>query len=197
MNAELTRLGIPDDVQALFKIESPTFDYGDSKEVFRQNLHYVPSSRNLWIAGSPEASDILITRSAMECIAYLSLNFSRIKNPENLCFIAIGNRPVRTQMVWVAKRFAKRKTTLIFENDLIGRVTDIAIAAWLRNHHVQLQWNGNLVCVNHRLHSVAFAETDLGLNGFELAFGIRTGIRTRKSRYFPTYLDQLKHDNYK
>lgn len=194
MNEVLTRLGVPVEVQALFNIAEPVFDYGDCKEVFAKDFHFVPASQNIWMAGNNAATDVLIARSAMECVAYLTLNALKYRNPEKLCFIALGNRPTTGQLNWVGKNYRKRKFTLLFEADLAGRVTDIFVAAGLKALPVKFQWTGQLVKITHKTRCVLFKEDELTLNTFEQAFSTRMAIRTRKRYKYPTFLDQLRYD---
>ncbi|WP_454801345.1 hypothetical protein [Mucilaginibacter phyllosphaerae] len=187
-------LGVPPEVQSLFNLKEAVFDYNDSVETYSPESFFVPSSRNLWIAGNESAPEVLISRSAMECIAFLSLNLVKYRNPDKLCFIALGNRPANGQLNWIRDNFKKRKYTLLFEDDLAGRATDVVVAAGLKSHSVKLRWLGETVEVACKNRSVKFSADQFSLNAFELAFSIRTGIRTRKSILYSTFLDQLRYD---
>ncbi|QEM07245.1 hypothetical protein DIU31_028480 [Mucilaginibacter rubeus] len=190
----LNALGVPLEVQRLFNLRDAVFDYGDSVETYTPASFFIPASRNLWIAGNESATEVLISRSAMDCIAFLSLNLVKYRQPEKLCFIGLGNRPANGQLNWIRDNFKKRKYTLLFEDDLAGRATDIVVAAGLKSHPIRLQWLGETVVVACKNRSVKFPVDQLSLNTFELAFSIRTGIRTRKPIHYSTFLDQLRYD---
>lgn len=194
MCGTLNTLGVPLQVQKLFNLRETVFDYGDSMEVFNPPAHHVPSSRNIWIAGNDSATEVLIGRSAMDCIAFLSLNLIKYRYPGKLCFIALGNRPLIGQLHWIRSQFIKRKFTLLFEDDLAGRATDIVVMAGLKAHPVGLHWSDASVAITCKGRSIRFSPEQLSLNAFELAFAMRTGVRTRKPIYYPTFLDQMRYD---
>jgi len=193
MSDKLILLGIPSRLQVLFDLRSAVFSYGDSKETFCLSAHLVPSSRNLWIAGNESAREVLIGRSAMEIIAFLSLNLQRYPQPEKLCLIALGNRPGIGQLNWIRKHFKRRKFTLLFEDDLTGRATDVVVAAGLRMRSIYLLWSVQGIMVSCNNRSVRFRPDELSLNNFELAFSIRTGVRARKAKKNTTFLNQLRY----
>jgi hypothetical protein len=195
MSDELTLLGIPSTLQMLFDLRRAVFSYGDSEETFCLSAHFVPSSRNIWIAGNESAREVLIGRSAMEIIAFLSLNLQRYPQPEKLCLIALGNRPGIGQLNWIRKHFKRRKFTLLFEDDLTGRATDIVVAAGLRMQSIYSVWSVRGIIVSCNNRSIRFRPEKLSLNNFELAFSIRTGVRTRKAKKYITFLNQLKYAN--
>jgi len=192
MNPILTELGVPEAVQAFFKTEELHFSYGDNFECFGTGLHRVPTTRNLWLAGNDLTREVIITSGAMEAIAYTTINQHRYRRLENLAFIAVGNLPDMAQLTWIRTNYPKRKFTLVFSNDLLGRLTDIKVGAGLRNHAVRFTKSGGGIVIYYHDKTLAFDHDTVSLNTFEQAAGIRTGIRTAKAQSFETYLDQLK-----
>ncbi|MES2108727.1 MAG: hypothetical protein V4577_08275 [Bacteroidota bacterium] len=190
----LTELGVSKELQAFFNITEPLFNYGNDLEYFGSGIHFIPTTSNLWVAGNDMATELVITSSAMEAIAYLSLNTYRYPVTETICFIAIGNLPHAAQLNWIRVNRQKRKITLVFGNDLLGRLTDIAVACGLCNKAVRLCWSDGGVEVFANGKQFKADPELLTLNNFEKAAGVRTGIRTRKPIRHDTFLEQLKHD---
>jgi hypothetical protein len=195
MHQQLTKLGVPSELQAYFDLRELRFNYGDEQEVFGPGFHLVPLTSDLWMTGSYPATELIITSSAMEAIAYMALNAWRHPPDGSLSFIALGLRPQPEQLLWINRYCLKRKITLVFPNDLCGRLADIVIAAGIRNKQVRPVWkDGN---VRLTMKNVAFdlLPEKISLNTFEKTCALRTGIRTRKPGRFNTFLDQLQHDN--
>jgi hypothetical protein len=194
MNTLLAELGVSEELQAFFNISELIFEYGCDREYYGKNGHFIPTTPHLWVAGNDSASELVITPSVMESIAYLSLNASRYPVLSSLRIIATGNLPHTGQLDWIRANCQKRKITLVFGGDLLGRLADITVACGIRNKPVRLRWSGDQV--NVKANGVTFdadPET-LTLNVFEKITAIRTAVRTRKAIRFNTFLEQLKND---
>jgi len=195
MNDLLTGLGISAEIQALFCISADLrFSYGDDFEHYGEGFHKVPTTANLWMAGSDTAREIVITHSAMEAIAFLSVNRRKYRYPAQLAFIAVGNRLHPDQITYIRQRFPKRRFTLAFGNDLIGRITDVKIAAGILDKPLRIYHVSHRTLVQNIDRMIIFDDEKLSLSAFMKAFGFRPPVRTRKSLKALTYLDQLKND---
>ena len=195
MNAYLTRLGVPKEIQAFFKTGAELFfDYGDCQEHFAEGFHKIPTTRNLWLAGNDMAMEVIISYSAMEAIAFLTTNRIRYPRLEQLACIAIGNRLHAEQTDWIRKNFRVRKFTLVFSKDLPGHITDIKLAAALQNSHIRVAYAQHNVIIYRQDQIRIFEDDQVSLHQFKLAFGIRGSVRTRKPTQTATYLEHLKHD---
>ncbi|SHM92455.1 hypothetical protein [Mucilaginibacter sp. OK098] len=194
MNDYLTRLGVPPKIQQFFAVEEPIFDFGNETEYFSDTIHRVPTTSNLWMAGDQFARQLIITFSAMEAIAFLTLNQTAYQNFNDILFIATGARIGNGQLSWIRLNLKGREFTMAFGNDLIGRITDIKVATAIRNKAVRLTFQeGNVIAWLKEKKSV-FEEDKLSLHAFETTFGIRTMIRTCKPLNHLTFLDELKYD---
>jgi len=194
MNEQLTRLGVPQALQAWFDCrEKAEFDYGGAKEIFTDELHKVPTTANLWLAGSRSASEVVITYSAMEAIAFLTLHADHYPRPDALSFIATGNLPSMGQLLWIRRQFKKRKFTLVFGSGLLGTLTDIKVAAGLKGHGTRIMLLDDQVRIQMKAHSYLIPVQQISLYAFEKAAGLRTGIRTRKPNAVGDFLDQLRN----
>lgn len=191
MNRLLTELGVPNDLQALFNNSDCLFDFGDSHEHFGEGFHRIPTSQNVWRMSRDSATDVVITHSAMEAIAYITLNRYLHPSLDNIAFVALGNYPHAMQMNWIRETFKKRKITLVFGNCILGILADIRVVAGLRSLPLRMQIDGNCIRLQCKDRTHKIDQSALSLYLFENAFGIRSGIKTSKPKEHLTYLDQL------
>lgn len=195
MNALLTRLGVPPEIQAFFcATDRLLFNYGYQQEHYGEGFHTVPSTPNLWVAGSNYATQVIIAHSAMELMAFITMNRHRCPRLEQLAFIAIGNRLYAEQAIWIRKNYPGRKFTLVFGNDLIGHLTDIKLTAGIKNIAIRVFHSGNEIIIYRGDLLKAFSQDEISLHAFQQAFSIRPRFSTRKPVQSLTFLDQLKYD---
>ncbi|MBS7565579.1 hypothetical protein KHS38_14290 [Mucilaginibacter sp. Bleaf8] len=195
MIAALDHLGVPPEMQAYFNLNELVFHYGTDTEEFGNGFHKVPTTGNLWLAGPDVASEVVITNSAMEAIAFLTLQRPRYPKLDHVAFIAIGNQLQPGQVDWISRHFPKRKFTLVFGNDLVGNMTDIKLATGLKGMRFRLLHVRHQTMIMNIEKLEIFEDSKITLSVFERAFGLRTGIRTRKPILHSSYLNQLQHDN--
>jgi hypothetical protein len=195
MNRILTGLGLPLEVQAFFNVSSDlSFNYGDQLECYEDGIHVVPSTQNLWLAGSQNATHLIISYSVMEMMAFITLNRHRYPRLENLAFIAIGNRLHTEQGDWIRQSFPGRKIILVFGKDLIGHLTDIKITAAIKNIAVRVLYINTEIHLYKDKTLCVFNQEQVSLHAFQEAFSIRPRFRTAKPVHSLTFLDQLKYD---
>lgn len=192
MNAYLTQLGVPPRLQTFFTAEELHFDYGNELEHVSATCHRVPTTSMLWTAGSPLAKEVIITFSVMEAIAFMTINQWAFQQLDNLLFVATGNRIHTGQMKWIRDNLKQRAFTLVFGDDLVGRLTDVKVALAIRNKEVKLEAQHGLILARLKQKAAAFEEDHFSLSVFEKEFGIRTRVRTRKPVHHLTFYDQLK-----
>jgi hypothetical protein len=195
MNAVLERLGIPPEIQAFFNASTDLlFSYGDQQEHFGEGFHKVPSTANIWLAGADNATHVIITCSVMEAMAFITLNRHRYPRLEQLAIIAVGTRLHFEQADWMRRNFPKRKFTLVFGKDLIGHITDIKVAAALKNRAIRVFYSGNEIIIYQGETAYVFNQEQISLHAFQEASGLRPRFRTAKPVQSLTFLDQLKYD---
>jgi hypothetical protein len=102
------------------------------------DFHIVPSTQNLWFAGTQNATHLIITYSVMEAMAFITFNRHRFPRLEQLAFIAIGNKLHAEQGDWIRQSFPGRKVILVFGKDLVGHITDIKLAAAIKNIPIRI-----------------------------------------------------------
>ena len=197
MNDLLNRLGVPSDIQAFFNTQADlSFPFGDDAEHFGANFHRIPTTGNLWLAGNQNASEVIVTYSAMEAIAFMTANRQRYPNPGKLAFIAIGNKLQDKQISWISRNFARAKFTMVFGNDLLGQITCIKLGAGLKKMPLRIQHHNGKVSIHCKDKFRTFDENRITYNAFQLAFAFRWKIRTRRSAKSLTYLEQLINDTH-
>ncbi|RFZ85268.1 hypothetical protein DYU05_06620 [Mucilaginibacter terrenus] len=195
MHMLLDKLGVSPELQAFFDANELCFNYGVEEEIYGADFHHVPVTRDLWMAGNNPATELIVTSSAMEAIAYMTVNAWRHPSPAGLSFIAVGLRPQAEQLHWIGKYCLKRKITLVFPNDVCGKITDIIIAAGVRQKAVKPRWKNDKVDLLMGGLIIELPVDKISLNFFEKAASLRTGIKTLKPKRFNTFLDQLHDDS--
>ncbi|MEZ2338430.1 hypothetical protein AB6735_22470 [Mucilaginibacter sp. RCC_168] len=197
MNALLTRLGVSPEIQAFFNIGGELlFHYGDTREHYGEGFHKIPTTKNLWVAGNEAAHEVIVSYSAMELIAFITINRSRYANLEQLAFIAIGNQLLKDQVDWIRQTYPKRRFTLLFGKDELGHLTDIKLAAGIQNTAIHIYYirQSGQVTIDRKGKLIIFEYGQVSLNSYKRAFHIRGRIRTRKPTKSLTFLDQLKYE---
>jgi hypothetical protein len=192
----LEELGVPGELQALFNTPDCIFDFGDSYEHFGKDFHKVPTTQNIWHVARDAVTDVIVTHSAMEALAYVTLNRHLYRTIDGVACVAIGNYPHNLQTRWIRETFRRRKITLVFGNCILGILADIKVATGLRALPVKMHLSEGMIQIECKGTSHGFDQDTLSLHVFEKAFGIRCGIRTRKPKKYITYLDELTaHEN--
>ncbi|SDE36007.1 hypothetical protein SAMN05216464_105344 [Mucilaginibacter pineti] len=199
MHPYLIRLGVPLAVQDFFSPYWQTdtggnllFNYRDSFEHYGMAYHKVPASAHFWTAGDPFLSrELIVTGSAIEAIAYLTLHPNHIRN--NCVCVATGARLNMQQLYWIRQNAKGKSCTLVFENSPLGHIADLKMAAGIKGVPVAVFTEPeNSLRIRFRMKDYRFNAEQFTLSRFERACGFRFGLRTAKSKTAITFLDQLK-----
>jgi hypothetical protein len=190
MHPFLTRLGVAPAVQQFFEpyytagdTGNLVFEYGDEAEHFGFAFHRVPAS-GLWQAGNSNAALIryvFLCDSAMEAISFFSFHFHAFPQPAQCLFMA-GELQV----------FPGKTCSLVFSNDLLGRVRDLKTAAALGRQPLAISLSEETVLVRFRQKTYEIPQDQFSLSVFEKLSGFRFGIRVCKPKNAACWLDQLK-----
>lgn len=191
MSALLQKLGVPRNVRLFFEpyLEalpdgSLTFPFGNAAEQFDITFHLMPTATDPWIAGSGPL--LFYSHSAMEAIAFLSLNNQRFPDLSLLRFVAIGYHLPQLP------RLAYHKCALLFGSDTLGKLWDIRAAVQLCGKQVNVSYSQERYYFKLPDRSIILSEDRLSLQSFERAAGLRSGIRTYKpAKPYPTFLQLL------
>ncbi|EHQ26483.1 hypothetical protein Mucpa_2353 [Mucilaginibacter paludis DSM 18603] len=201
MHPFLTRLGVSAEIQAFFQESCMVdvkgnllFSYGDSTETYGLAFHRVPASGGIWLAGNSDYNlirQVFVCRSAMDAIAFLSLNYKAFPDFDQLFFVATGLRPCRAQLDWIVANFPHRKIGLLFGNDLLDKITDLKVAAGLHSLFLSVTLSGDTVNVRFLYRDYRFTTDRFSLNQFEKQSGQRFRCRTVKPRRAVSWANQL------
>ncbi|MBT2560140.1 hypothetical protein J7E50_02755 [Pedobacter sp. ISL-68] len=203
MHPFFTKLGVPQEIQHFLTGHYQTdqggnlvFPYADGIEHFGFSFHLVPASGNFWMAGISDrqlSRHVIIGHSAMELIAFLTLNFHLFRRLENLLLLATGSGITASHLNWIAAHLPGRSYSLVFGNDLLGRAADLKVAAGIRGIPVAISIPvSSEVNVRFRCRNYSFDQQRFSLHAFEKASGYRFGMRTYKAKRSLSFLSQLE-----
>ncbi|MBS1527758.1 MAG: hypothetical protein JST19_19090 [Bacteroidetes bacterium] len=130
---------------------------------------------------------VLVCSNVSDAEAYLSIFHTRF-DLHAVRFIALGNCIPKTLTL------PKAKITLLFDNDLLGKLWDIKIACLIRKKTVSISYDRQFIFQLSDRQCRLNAE-QVSLSAFEKNAGIRTGIKTAKGKGHTTFLQQLIHDS--
>jgi len=197
MAALLEKLGVPRNVRLFFepyytlcRDGSLRFSFGEDFEHFGNHYHRVPLGGGSWIAG--EGPKTMLSFSAMEAIAFLTLQAHRFPDLRALRFMALGCQ------ISDVKITSGTPIGLIFGNDNLGRLADIAAAARLRGWPCPVRFDHPNFLFAAASREFEIRPELLSLRAFELKAGLRSGLRTYKPpKYYNSFLQQLlnSHEN--
>lgn len=161
------------------------FNYGRSAVESRTTRsHIIPSTNELWLAGATYPNlitDLYIGNSALELICFASQRPQHlIMHPEQQAFAALGLLPAASQVQLLKALFPFARWHLLFGPDLLGRIADAGVAAWYKGYPVSFRVDDSRVCLKFRGKAFYFDQSIFSLHRFEIATGLRSGIRTHK-----------------
>jgi hypothetical protein len=205
MHPYLTRLGISPEVQEYFRpfyfsddSGNLLFNYGDGQEHYGFAFHHIPVSDHFWMAGNLEllqVRHVILSDSALDALSWLNKKAIFLSGLDNLLFLSVGAGIRQSHLHWISKQLNGKACTLIFSNDLLGRIADLKLAAVLRKHPVNVYIDGNeQVIISFRSRTHYFGQDSFSLNAFEKAAKYRFGICTDKPKNHLTFFDELKAD---
>ncbi|MEJ2880375.1 hypothetical protein [Pedobacter sp. GR22-6] len=126
-------------------------------------------------------SHLILAPSETAAMEFLALQRHSFSDPERLWFFYYGSQPNEAQFNPMMKCHDKKKIILLHEDDLLGRVSAIKIACWLKKRAVKITYqSGETIRLEYRDKRYDFPEHQLSLNRFEKCSGFRSQIRTYK-----------------
>lgn len=128
-----------------------------------------------------QASYILFCLSLKHSTTFLYNHHSSFPDSRRLLCISLGFLLQRTHLQAFIPCLKNKKIILLMPDDLLGRIADIKIAAWLRNQNIQLtHCHAGMVRIAYKNKTYHFPEHKISLSAFEKASGFRSKIRTYK-----------------
>ena len=128
----------------------------------------------------------------MEAIAWLHIHFPAFAKIDNLLFISAGNKPGPEHFRWLTGKTKSRHISLLFGDDLLGKVCDLKTAAALHSQPAAVSVVDGQVTVNFQNTNYTFCYYTFSLNAFEKASNYYFKLRTLKPKGYNTWLDLLK-----
>jgi hypothetical protein len=202
MHSFLTRLGVDMQVQQFFEpffrtdhLGNLLFEYGDGVEHFGFSFHKVPVSQNFWMAGNRNFSQIrqvVICASAMEAVSWLKNKQTAFSNWDGLLMLSIGAAARPVHLRWLTQNLRNKEFRLVFGRDLLGRLTDLKLAAAIRGCPLEIHIENEQVVICFRSRHFSFSQEVFSLSAFEHAAKYRFGISADKPKDFDSYFDLLK-----
>jgi hypothetical protein len=188
----LDKLGIHAKVQAFFKphftVQKNTilFPYENDYEHAGPDFHRIPITEDRWTAGEPAlATQLIISGSAMDAIAWLNQNHIRFRNLDALYFLVMGAVPF-------PMLYATLKTIhLIFSKDPTGALCDLKLASYIRNKPLKVTHHKNYYQI--QFENEQFELNKLSLNALEKTTGYNFRIRTHKPKNANTFYEELRN----
>jgi len=203
MHAYFTRLGIRPEVQDFFRpfyrvdaIGNLWFTYGDETEHFGFAFHKVPVTDGFWLAGNLQFSQVrlvILSASALDAVSWLNKKTAAFPQTGNLLFVALGAGVCKAQMLWIRTHLAGKQFRLLFGRDVLGRMTDLKLAAAIRGWPLSVYLgDGEQVVVCFRQRHFSFSQEQFSLAAFEKDAGVRFGIAADKPKVHNSFFDELK-----
>lgn len=154
---------------------------------------HIPSTKGLWLYQPSEAgliTHLFLGNSASELIAFAELMKNRPPNfLRQSVFVSVGLLPQAGQLNRIMLLFPKVKWHLILGADLLGKITDAQVAAWLKHHETRFSLHGDQIVAWLDGNTYHFYQGNFSLSRFEKVTGLRSGARTHKPPAgVPSYL---------
>lgn len=179
-----------------------SFTYGNAaKEYWSPELHRIPVTEEVWLAGAtyPDLiTDLYIGYSAADLLCFTSQRSQGLlRHPEQQAFAALGLLPTVPQVSYLKALFPFARWHLLFGPDLLGKIADASIAAWIKTNRVSFRLTGNRIAARYRDKLFHFEPHNFSLHRFEVSTGMRSGIRTHKPpRGYLSFIDLQKMNSH-
>ncbi|WP_454802973.1 hypothetical protein [Mucilaginibacter phyllosphaerae] len=171
--------------------EEVIINYYDSIEHATADFHRIPITENHWIAGNMAiASQLIISSSAMDAIAWLHQNHNRYPDLNDLAFISVGAYPTTTHTAIIQQYAPNKKLHFVFSNDPTGALCDLKLASWVHGIPIKISYQDHQYHIGFQHQT--FMLSYLSLSALEKQSRHHFHIRTHKPKSNGTYYQQLR-----
>ena len=202
MNDQFLRLRIRPEVVLFFENTysvdrqgNLVFSYGTDQECLEEGFHLIPVSKSIWRAGQENPAlvrKIFVCQSALDAICFLHLNFTVFPEPDRLLFIAVGLIPQDSHFKVLSDLSKGKQLCLVMGSGMLGHLADLKMAAGIKGRTCNIRYmEPEIIRVSYRDKVYEFSETKISLNAFEIASGLRSGMRTYKPKLYESYTAQI------
>lgn len=154
-------------------------------EYWSKDLHLVPTTDGIWLAynGFPaQVRHLFISHSAADILCFCHYNSNWLSAEGNIAFASLGLVASFGQLHFLSHFFSNAKVHTLFENGVVGRVSDCKAALWLKNRDATFRLDGQNIHIGYHKSKFVMTVQLFSLNHFEKVAGIRSGIRTHKPK---------------
>jgi len=171
------------------------FSYGTDQECFGEDFHLIPVTKSIWRAGQENPAlirNVFVCQSALDAICFLHLNFTVFPEPDHLLFIAVGLIPQDSHFKVLRGLSKGKQFCLVMGSGIFGHLADLKMAIGIKGRTCNIRYiEPETIRVSYRDKVYEFSETKISLNAFEIASGLRSGIRTYKPKLYESYTAQI------
>lgn len=155
-----------------------------AREYFGGIHHTIPATPGIWVLSDAHPLTVrtcVLFTSVVEAMCFTQVKGLYNRDSLNTVIVSTGLRPGRSQILRLSEEYPNAKYQLAFGNDILGRIMDCAVAAWLLKVEAGFLLTGSSVEVVLEGKARYVFETErLSLSLFQKTCGIRSSIRTRK-----------------
>lgn len=160
-------------------------------ESFHSGKHQIALSRGIWYNSSSflSCNSLYICSSAMEAVAFATLQDSKLADLDQSCWIVFGlNCPLPGA---VPEFCFGRKINLLFGRDLLDVLRAVKICVSLKGFAVHFRLCGEQLSCKFRGRSYIFPVEGFSLSRFKQATGFRDYSRMKRPSCADSFLDQV------
>jgi hypothetical protein len=154
-------------------------------EYWSAERHIVPRSAGVWIVntGLPvQVRHLLLSHSVSDVLCFCHYKPSWLMKPDNIAFAALGLLASSNQVKVLKSCFTNAKVHTLFDDGIIGRVTDCKIALWMKGKDASFKVEEDFVEISLNKNRFTIPLHAFSLSRFEKTVSIRSGIRTHKPK---------------
>lgn len=156
------------------------FSYSSSEyEHYTISQHRIPTTSGIWVSKTENPNllrMVIICGCAIDAMRFLSLNYTRFKNLDEILFISIGS--ASSFPIELTSLIRRSKIYLLFSNDILGLVTKIKLAFFLLDKIIQINIADEIITCTCHGNIRHFKQHRLSLNVLLKSFGMRNAFKS-------------------
>lgn len=154
-------------------------------EMFGLNTHRLSCSEGVWLAGDTFfPKDIFVFFSAVEAIAFAQLSHLKYDFENRCLFVALGAKPIRTQLQQLKAQYGKARYHTVFGSDLLSKIYDCKVSLWLENKDCRFFLRNELILIQSerrgKIKQITLERSKFSYSTFCRQFGKRPNIQLHK-----------------
>ncbi len=162
-------------------------------EYWSADKHLVPRSPGTWLFFTGfqiQVRHLFLSHSATDILCFCHYSPAWLKQSESIAFATLGLVVSTDQIHYLKSLFLNAKVHTVFDDGIIGRVTDCKIALWMKGKDAEFKLTGDCMLVLYNKKRFSIPLEEFSLSRFEKTVSLRSGIRTHKPKEgFNSYHD--------